>query len=67
MQQQAADNASARETLSAPPKFYQCGICGWYHPADFNGDCRDDSQRFTSLDLDLKHGSTGWEEVDMPT
>lgn len=25
---------------------YECGICGCYHPADWDGDCRDDSNRF---------------------
>lgn len=25
---------------------YECGICSCYHPWDFSGDCRDDSNRF---------------------
>jgi len=24
---------------------YECGICGCYHPWDWNGDCRDDANR----------------------
>ncbi len=24
---------------------YECGICGEYHPWEFNGDCRDDANR----------------------
>jgi hypothetical protein len=50
------------------PKFYECGICGHYHPAEWNGDCREDSNRFTATDLEEKHGKAdeGWEEVPMP-
>lgn len=58
--------ATALENISGKPKFYSCGICGWYHSASFDGDCRDDSERFTSFDLDMKYGSEGWEEVEMP-
>jgi hypothetical protein len=46
-------------------KFYECGICDHYHPIDWDGDCRDDDNRFSIGDLDEKFGS-GWEEVDMP-
>lgn len=28
-----------------PATFYECGICGLYHPWRFNGDCRDDDNR----------------------
>ena len=31
-----------------PPKVYECGICGGYHPWDWNGDCRDNANRFDS-------------------
>lgn len=27
---------------------YECGICDCYHPWDWNGDCRDDENRFGS-------------------
>ena len=27
---------------------YECGICGSYHPWDFDGDCRDNANRITS-------------------
>lgn len=47
------------------PKYYRCGICECYHPADFNGDCRDDGNRFTADEIDAKHGDD-WEEVPMP-
>ncbi len=29
-------------------KYFECGICGCFHLWEFQGDCRDDSQRFTS-------------------
>lgn len=48
------------------PEFYDCGICGHYHPAEWDGDCRDDKNRFTGFELDEKYGTDGWEEVDMP-
>lgn len=56
------------------PKFYECGICGHYHPAGWNGDCREDANRFTQSDLDDKYGQNNrrhdgtdnWEEVPMP-
>jgi hypothetical protein len=25
---------------------YECGICGCYHPWNWDGDCRDDTNRF---------------------
>ena len=30
------------------PKLYECGICDCYHPWDWDGDCRDDANRFDS-------------------
>lgn len=47
------------------PKYYECDICGHNHPWDFNGDCRDDSNRFTDEALDAKHGAHGYELVPM--
>ena len=29
---------------------YECDICGCYHRWLFNGDCRNDSERFESID-----------------
>lgn len=49
------------------PQFYSCGICDHCHPIDWNGDCRDDANRFTSAALDERYGPEGWEEVGMPT
>lgn len=49
-----------------PPRFYDCGICGHYHPIGWNGDCRDDDNRFTANDLDEKYGENEWEDLLMP-
>lgn len=46
--------------------FYDCGICGHWHPANWDGDCRDDANRYTSDDLDTRYGSDGWQEVETP-
>ena len=32
-------------------KYYECGICDHLHPWEFNGDCRDDSNRLTFDDI----------------
>lgn len=29
---------------------YECGICGAFHYVEWNGDCRDDENRFNSLE-----------------
>ena len=29
---------------------YECGICGHVHPWDWNGDCRDDENRYVGAD-----------------
>lgn len=39
------------------PVYYECGICGHCHPWAFNGDCRDDANRFTFTRLDDAHGA----------
>lgn len=43
------------------PIYYECGICGHAHPWEFNGDCRDNANRFTFESLDSKHGADGYE------
>lgn len=48
-------------------KFYECGCCGCYHPVNWDGDCRDDENRFAADELDAKFGgSQFWVEVDQP-
>lgn len=29
---------------------YECGICDWYHPWSFNGDCRENEYRFAFIE-----------------
>lgn len=52
------------------PKYYECGICGGYHPADWDGDCREDAAKMPRgthpTSWTRKHGARGWEEVPMP-
>jgi hypothetical protein len=47
----------------AKPKFYECGICNSYHPVLWDGDCRDDENRFNHDDLNDKYGFIGWVEI----
>lgn len=53
-------------SLTDLPEFYACGICDHCHPIDWDGDCRDDANRFTSAALDDRYGAEGWVEVEMP-
>jgi hypothetical protein len=50
------------------PQFYACGICDFFHPIDWDGDCRDDENRHSILGLERIYGpqDEGWEEVEMP-
>jgi hypothetical protein len=45
--------------------FYRCGCCESYHPAQFSGDCRDDSNRLDADELDSRYGAFGWMEIEM--
>jgi hypothetical protein len=53
------------------PRFYACGICGFWHAAEWDGDCRDDAARFTVGQLDILFpdrngdGWPDWREVDV--
>lgn len=47
------------------PIYYDCGICGHNHPIAWDGDCRDDANRFTDAQLDEKHGADKWLQLDM--
>ena len=50
------------------PEFYDCGICGHWHRPEWNGDCREDANRFTTSYLEDTYGNEGdgWTEVPMP-
>jgi hypothetical protein len=53
-------------TNPTPPTFYECGCCGHMHPANWDGDCRDDANRFTNDQLDTMYGYGVWAEVLTP-
>lgn len=53
--------------LRAKPRFYDCGICGCWHSLAWNGDCRDDANRFACDEIDDALGSFNWEAVEMPS
>jgi len=41
---------------------YECGICGCLHPWEFDGDCRDDANRYgDSLDYAARHGVSDYD------
>jgi hypothetical protein len=43
-------------------RIYECGICGEFHPWHFNGDCRDDENRFpTPEDYAESTGYSIWD------
>lgn len=55
------DDRLAGEWEEAKPQFSECGCCGAYHRVEFNGDCRNDAERFAPQVLDEKYGVDGWE------
>src|SRR4030095_5419056 len=48
--------------------YYECGICGAYHRWEFNGDCRQDSERFDDIpdNADLRSWDERCEADGMP-
>jgi hypothetical protein len=48
-------------------EFYECGICGAFHPVVWDGDCRDGANSFPGGPEQLDGLFPGWVEVDMPT
>ena len=55
-----------RGEATSLPEYYQCGCCSAYHPAKWDGDCRDDNNRFDPDMLDINFGWDGWREVEQP-
>jgi hypothetical protein len=49
--------------LHKRPTYYECGICGSYHPEGYGGDCRNDLYRIP--DPNDIHGPDGWDEISM--
>ena len=56
------------------PAFYECGVCGFFHPGGWEGDCARHKDyrasgveiRFTPEDLDEQYGDVGWVEINPP-
>lgn len=46
--------------------YYQCDICECFHPYLWNGDCRENANRFIAEELDIKHGPDDWKEEERP-
>ncbi len=44
-------------------QYYECGICDNYHYIEFNGDCRDDDERFQLDEIPLDAEIISWEEM----
>ena len=38
--------------------YIECGCCGHWHRNSYAGDCRDDSERFTTSELEERFGQT---------
>ena len=45
--------------------FCECGCCGQLHPVNWQGDCRDDSNRYHPDELDAIYGEGKWTEVEL--
>lgn len=46
------------------PKFYECDSCNEYHPSGFDGDCRDDANRYTRERLESEFGDEGEDWIE---
>lgn len=46
-------------------RFLECGCCGWYHKEGYEGDCRDDDERYTLNDLDFFSATDDFEVVPL--
>lgn len=59
--------ADLQENVGATgkPTFYECGCCGHLHPLKWDGDCRDDNNRFTADELDTRYGENKWTELQI--
>jgi hypothetical protein len=47
------------------PVYYECGICGYYHPIDWKGSCLDNENRFSYDELNDNYGIDGWDRKYM--
>ena len=46
---------------------YECGICGSYHPWDWDDDCRDDKNRFASPEEYAESVNIAEEDIEVRT
>lgn len=45
---------------------YDCGICGGLHPWEWDGDCRDDANRYSdTLDYAERNGVSDYDVVEV--
>ena len=44
---------------------YECGICDAVHPWDWNGDCREDANRFGSPEEYAEHAGVDINDVEV--
>lgn len=51
--------------MNTKPTYYECGICGHYHNAWWDGDCRENEARTNPERLDDAFGKTGWDMIEM--
>ncbi len=51
-------------TMTVKAIIYECGICGHCHPWNWNGDCRDDDNRFQDYEY-AEHLGISESELDI--
>lgn len=49
------------------PVLYECGCCGCYHPWSWDGDCRDDANRYAGPDEYAEIFHTPEEDIQIRT
>ena len=54
-----------RKRKDARPVFCECGCCGCYHPKEWYGDCRDDSQRLCLDEIEAKFGPLNFDIIPL--
>lgn len=46
-------------------RYLECGCCGWYHKEGYEGDCRNDDERYTLKELDFFSTTDDFEVVPL--
>lgn len=52
-----------KDLLTENAQFVRCGTCDHIHLVSFEGDCRDNSNRFTDDELETVYGSSYHDRV----